>query len=266
MTTPRPPTPAHEGWGTTVGLLTSPPYRDPQEWDEAEPKEKARSLREHDVLSWTACYNDGCQVHYRDKEATGWFPQDRSRSVPSVPVSHRNKKQQRKRHGQSVTWYKCYNNKCFVHVQEKIKEGYYPQENGERKPLSKSHRRHPEPEQRRKLGDLRTRLEKERREKTQPDVGALQRQIQELLDEKRQTLEKDEKIRQEGANYQTTIERMKEEIPGLRRPIAGTSFSLGRLQREVDEGRKGNRELESRNQELRKGLRRAGRRLLDLGN
>jgi len=38
------------------------------------------------VMSWTACYDDGCQVHYRDKEASGWFPQDRSRSMPSVPV------------------------------------------------------------------------------------------------------------------------------------------------------------------------------------
>ena len=93
MTTPRLPTPAtaQEGWGTSVGLPTSPPYRAPQEWDEAERKERAR--REHDQLSWTACYNDGCQTHFLDKEASGLFPQDQSRSAPSVPVSHRNKKQ-----------------------------------------------------------------------------------------------------------------------------------------------------------------------------
>ena len=218
------------------------------------------------MLSWTACYDDGGQVHYRDKEASGWFPQDRSRSVPSVPVSQRKKKQQRKRHGQSVTWYKCYNDKCFVHVQEKIKAGYYPQENGERKRLSKWHQRHAEPEQRRKFGAVRTGEEREGSEKAQPDVGALQRQIQELLDEKQQTLETDEKTRQELVNYQTTIGRMREEIQGLRRTVAGTGFSLGRLKREVDEGRKGNRELEHRNQELRKDLRRAGRKLLDLGN
>jgi len=78
-------------------------------------------------------------------------------------------------------------------VQEKIKAGYYPQENGERKPLSKWHWRHPEPEQRRKFGAVRTRQEREGSEKAQPDVGALQSQIQELLDEKQQTLEKDEK-------------------------------------------------------------------------
>jgi len=42
-------------------------------------------------------------------------------------------------------------------VQEKIKAGYYPQENGDKKPLSKWHRRHPEPEQGRKFGAVRTR-------------------------------------------------------------------------------------------------------------
>jgi len=104
ITTPRPRTPktTQDASETAVGLPTSPPYRAPQEWEEAEKKEQVR--REHDVLSWTACYDDGCQVHDRDKEAPGWFPQARSLSVPSVPVSHRNKKQQRKRHAQSVTW------------------------------------------------------------------------------------------------------------------------------------------------------------------
>jgi len=165
-----------------------------------------------------------------------------------------------------MTWYECYDDKCFVHVQKKIKAGYYPQENGERKPLSKWHRRHPEPEQRRKFGAVRTRQEKEGSEKTQPDVGALQRQIQELLDEKQQTQEKDERTRLELANYQTTIGRMREEIQGLRRTVAGSGFSLGRLKREVDEVRKGNQELELRNHDLRKELRRAGRKLLDLGN
>jgi len=217
------------------------------------------------VLSWTACYDDGCQVHYRDKEASGRFPQDRSRSMPSAPVWHRKKKQQRKRHGQSVTWHECYDDKCFVHVQEKIKAGYYPQENRERKPLSKWHQRHPEPEQRRKFGAVRAWQEREGSEKTQPDVGALQRQIQELLDEKQQTLEKDEKTRQELANYQTMIGRMREEIQGLRRTVAGSGFSIARLRNEMDAKKRANEELEHRNHSLRKELRRAGQRLLDLG-
>jgi len=167
--------------------------------------------------------------------------------------------------GQSVTWYECFDDKCFVHVQEKIKAGYYPQENGERKPLSKGHQRHPKPEQRRKFGAARTRQE-EGSEKTQPDVGALQRQIQQLLDEKQQSLERDEKTQQKLANYQNTIRRMREEIQGGRRTMAGTGFSLGRLKREVDDARKGNQELEHRNHELRKELRTVGRKLLDLGN
>ena len=215
-------------------------------------------------MSWTACYDDGCQVHYRDKEASGWFPQDRSRSIPSVAVSHRNKKQQRKRHGQSVTWYECYDDKCFVHVQEKIKVGYYPQENGETRPLSKWHRRHPEPEQRRKFRAVRT-PQGEGSEKTQPDVGALQRQIQELLDERQQAQERDEKTRRELANYQARIGRMREEIQALRRTVAGSGFSMARLRNEMDTKKRANEELEHRNHSLRKELTRAGQRLLDLG-
>jgi len=128
-----------------------------------------------------------------------------------------------------VTWYEYFDDKCFVHVQEKIKAGYYPQPNGERKTRSRWHRRHAEPEQPRKFGPVRTRQEREESEKTQPDVGGLQRQIQELLDEKQQTLEWNKRTRQELANYQNTIGRMCEEIYGLRRTVMGSGFSLGRL-------------------------------------
>ena len=164
-----------------------------------------------------------------------------------------------------MTWYECYDDKCFVHVQEKIKAGYYPQENGERKPLSKWHRRHPEPEQRRKFGAVRTRQEREGSDKTQPDVGALQREIQELLDEKQQTREKDEKTRRELANYQTAIGRMREELQGLRRTVTGSGFSIARLRNAMDAKKRANEELEHRNHSLGKELRTAGQRLLDLG-
>jgi len=163
-----------------------------------------------------------------------------------------------------MTWYECYDDKCFVHVQEKIKAGYYPQENGDKKPLSKWHRRQPEPVQRRKFGAVRTRQE-EGSEKTQPDVGALQRQIQEQLNERQQSMEKDEKTRQELANYQATIGRMREELQGLRRAVAGTGFSLARLRNEMDTKRRAKEKLEHRNHSLRKELRRAAQRLLDLG-
>jgi len=111
---------------------------------------------------------------------------------------------------------------------------------------------------------VRTRQE-EGSEKTQPDVGALQRQIQELLNERQQSMERDEKTRQELANYQATIGRMREELQGLRRTVAGTGFSLARLRNEMDTKRRANEKLEHRNHSLRKELRRAGQRLLDLG-
>jgi len=182
----------------------------------------------------------------------------------SVPVSHQNKNQQRKRDRQSITWYECFNDKCFVYVQEKIKAGYYPEENVEKKPLSRWHRRHPEPEQGRQFRAVRTRQEREGSEKTQPGIRALQRQIQELLDETQQTLEKDQKTRQELDNYQTTIGRMRDEIQGLPRTFTGSGFSMARLKNEGDTRKCGNEELEHRNHRLRKELRRAGQRLLDL--
>jgi len=111
---------------------------------------------------------------------------------------------------------------------------------------------------------VRTRQE-ERSEKTEPDVGALQRQIQELLNERQQLMEKDEKTRQELANYQATIGRMREELQGLRRTVAGTGFILARLRNKMDTKKRANKELEHRNRGLRKELRRAGQRLLDLG-
>jgi len=111
-----------------------------------------------------------------------------------------------------------------------------------------------------------TRQEREGSEKTQPDIEALHRQIRELLDGREQSLKNEDDSRRKIADQQAKIERLHEEIQGLRRTVAGSGFSLGRLKREVDDGRKGNQELEHRNHELKKELRRAGRKLLDLGN
>jgi len=58
---------------------------------------------------------------------------------------------------------------------------------------------------------------------------------------------------------------MCEEIHGLRRTITGTGFGLARLRNEMDTKRRAKEELEPRNHSLRKELRRAGQRLLDLG-
>jgi len=102
-------------------------------------------------------------------------------------------------------------------------------------------------------------------EKTQPDVGALQSRIQELLNERQQSLEKEEKTRQEVANYQATIGRIREEIQGLRRTVAGSGFSIARLRNEMEAKKRANKQPEHRNHNLRKELTRAGPRLLDLG-
>jgi len=265
MTTPRPamPTTPQDGWETTVGLPTSPPYRAPYKWEEAEKKERAR--QEHNQQSWAACYDNGCQTHFWVKEGSGCFPQDRSQSAPSLSISNRNNKQQRKRHQNDTTWDKCYEDKCFVHVQEKINAGYYPQENGERKSLSRLHQRYYEPEQQRKFDAVRTRQEREGSEKTQPDIGALERQVQELLDEREQFLKNENQYRQKLAEQQTTISRIREEVQGLRRSVAGSGFSLVRLKNELETRRRANMELEHRNHSLRLELRRAGQRLVDLG-
>jgi len=73
------------------------------------------------------------------------------------------------------------------------------------------------------------------------------------------------KTRRELANYPNTIGRMREELQGLRRTVAGSGFTIARLRHEMDVKKRANEELEHRNHSLRKELRRAGQRLLDLG-
>lgn len=31
-------------------------------------------VQKHALLSWTACYDDDCRIHYSEKEGSGWFP------------------------------------------------------------------------------------------------------------------------------------------------------------------------------------------------
>lgn len=46
--------------------------------DEEEPRSASTMSREvnHAALSWTACFNDSCQTHKSDKDATGWYPSE----------------------------------------------------------------------------------------------------------------------------------------------------------------------------------------------
>jgi len=94
----------------------------------------------------------------------------------------------------------------------------------------------------------------------------MQRQISELLNKKDGFLKHEAKSRRRLVDQMATIGRMREEILGLRRTVAGSGLHLARLKKEVDDGKRLNTELKHRNHSLHKELRRAGQRLLDLGN
>ena len=276
---PKTPTP-QENWGTTIGLPemtpTSPPYRSTSAWEEA-----ARKQKEHDALHWTGFYNDNCWVHDSEKVARGWYPKksNATKSGWNQPYETKapapeedqtvqiSKNQQRKARHSTRNWKECYNDKCPAHVQYKVDAGYYAQKDGTKKDLSHWHRYHRDPKFRvGRQGVVGTRQEREVSEKTQPDIEALHRQIQELSDRRERSMKKEHDYQQKVADQQAKIGRFQEEVQGLRRTLAGSGFSLGRLKREVDDARKGNQELERRNHELKKELRKAGRKLLDLGN
>jgi len=111
-----------------------------------------------------------------------------------------------------------------------------------------------------------TREEREGSEKTQPEIEALDRQIRELLEGRERSLKTEDDYQWKTMDQQAKIERLQENIQGFRRTVAGSGFSLGRLRSEVENGRKGNQELERRNRALKKELRRAERRLLLRGS
>ena len=62
-------------------------------------------------------------------------------------------------------------------LSKKIHAGYCTEENSERKLPGKWRRRHPKPEQRKRYGAVRTWHAREESEKTQPDIGAIKRQV-----------------------------------------------------------------------------------------
>jgi len=99
---------------------------------------------------------------------------------------------------------------------------------------------------REKRGCRDTTGEEGERKKTPRDIQALHRQIRELLDKREQSLKNEDDYQWKVADQQTKIERLQDQIQGLCRTVAGSGFSLGRLKKEGDEGRKGNQELERR--------------------
>jgi hypothetical protein len=49
---------------------------------------------DHDMMSWTACYDDECYTHMNDKQGSGWFPSRKSRSVCYIGRGTTNQEQE----------------------------------------------------------------------------------------------------------------------------------------------------------------------------
>jgi len=96
--------------------------------------------------------------------------------------------------------------------------------------------------------DARTRPWGEGSEKTQSDIEAYQKQIQERLEEQ-------DRNRKTIADLETSVENQ-------RRTITGSAFMLSRAENEI----KTLRRAMERYEVLKSDVRRAGRKLLDLGN
>jgi hypothetical protein len=68
---------------------------------------------QHGTLSWLACYNDSCTIHYSSKEAQSYFPSNRRRC--------------------RWQYFDCPKNTCADHLYDKRVGGYFPDyaENGD---------------------------------------------------------------------------------------------------------------------------------------
>jgi hypothetical protein len=64
--------------GNPVGNLKPEEYRQRTETLERQKKQQ----NEHDSMSWTACYDNGCYVHMSDKQGSGWYPREHKRREP----------------------------------------------------------------------------------------------------------------------------------------------------------------------------------------
>jgi len=210
-------------------------------------------------ISRTACTEDACLIHRTDKEST-YFPQPQRRSKsPAGPSGwekppgtgpsrsnneppkgprttsgvHQRKKEQHTR----THWTKCYQDCCWTHKEDKTRNNRYP--------------RRPAPGEQMVRGwgkDTRTPPWGEESEKTQPDIEAYQRQIQEVLEERDRNMK--------------TIADLETNVESQRRTIAVSAFVLGRAENEV----RSLRRTLDKYEVLFSDVRRAGRKLLDLGN
>jgi len=145
-------------------------------------------------MNWTDCTDYGCQIHLGEKQRSGWYPQFTRRSrKPSVanephwrqeieanpggewaPPQPRRRRARRAYH-EITSWEHCFNDNCNDRQWQMVGAGYYPRQVGEKGTLSKHDRR-----EHKKRRAVRTRLRKEGREKTFPDVEAMEAQSSDL--------------------------------------------------------------------------------------
>jgi Retrotransposon gag protein/Zinc knuckle len=77
----------------TGQVIEGPPemsreVRDRKAIQDACDKARQEAIR-HASLSWTACYDDYCTIHYSEKDGAGWFPHEPKRSTkPKKAKSH----------------------------------------------------------------------------------------------------------------------------------------------------------------------------------
>ena len=57
--------------GGSLGTSSKPPRYTPSKELAAT---RLTSHANHEALSWTACYDDSCQIHQGDKDGSGWYP------------------------------------------------------------------------------------------------------------------------------------------------------------------------------------------------
>ena len=154
---------------------------------ETKEQRKAKKAAIHPGLSWTACYDDQCPVHFSEKQGEGWFPQKPSKKgkqperdmewetaydaepgsdwAPPQPA-----KKERRSPNDLVKWQHCFRDNCSIHRWEKVDTGYYPRIVGKDGVLSKRDETYCK-----RQSTVRTRYEGEGGEKTSSDVELLEK-------------------------------------------------------------------------------------------
>jgi len=92
-----------------------------------------------------------------------------------APQQEPQQPQARRAHGDITSWDRCFNETCNEHQWEKGDAGYYPQQVGDKRPLSRNDRR-----EHKKRKAVRTRQGREGSEKSIPDMEGLEGTISDL--------------------------------------------------------------------------------------